>query len=112
MILILLGAFLIGIGFGFLGIIIFSKIKNAKKYINKTNLIIFCVIYGIVLLLTGAAGTVSIGGSLGYIAYPWISAVLTTGLKTKFKKIFSDQFYFAFLGTLILSIISTIAPQL
>ena len=108
---IILVGFLIAIGFGFLGITIFSKIKNAKKYINKKSLIIFCAVYGVALLFTDASGAKSIGSSLGYLGYPWISAILTTGLKTKFKKIFSDQFYFAFLGTLIFSIISTI-PQL
>ena len=108
---IMLVGFLIAIGFGFLGITIFSKIKNAKKYINKKSLIIFCAVYGVALLFTDATGAKSIGSSLGYLGYPWISAILTTGLKTKFKKIFSDQFYFAFLGTLIFSIISTI-PQL
>ena len=104
----MLGAFLIAIGFGFLGITIFSKIKNAKKYINKKSLIIFCVIYGVALLFTDVAGPKSLGGSLGYLGYPWISAILTTGVKTKFKKIFSDQFYYAFLGTLIFSILSTL----
>jgi len=105
---IIVGGLLLAMVFGFLGIAIFSRIKNAKKYVNKKNLIIFCVIYGIALLFTDVAGPKSLGGSLGYLGYPWISAILTIGVKTKFKKIFSDQFYYAFLGTLIFSILSTL----
>ncbi|WP_440909143.1 hypothetical protein [Candidatus Pelagibacter sp.] len=108
LILIVLIGFLIAIGFGFLGIAIFSKIKNSKKYINKKNLIIFCIIYAVALLFTDANGSRSIASSIGYLGYPWLSAILTTGLKTKFKKIFNDQFYFAFFGTLFFSVISTI----
>jgi membrane-associated HD superfamily phosphohydrolase len=108
---IIFGALLIAVVFGFIGIAILTKIKNAKKYINKKSLIIFCAIYAAALLLIDVSGAKSIGSSIGYLTYPWIGAVLTTGIKTKFKKIFSDQFYFAFFGTLFLSIISTI-PQL
>ena len=108
LIVIVLIGFLIAIVCGFLGIAIFSRIKNAKKYINKKNLIIFCIVYGVALLFTDASGAKSIGSSIGYIGFSWISAILTIVIKTKFKKIFNDEFYFAFLGTLIFSIISTI----
>ncbi len=104
---IVLIATLIFVAFGFLGIGIFSRFKNAKKYINKKNSIIFCIVYGIALLFTDEAGR-SIGGSIGYMILPYLGAVLTMAIKTKFKKIFNDEFYFAFLGTLIFSIISTI----
>ena len=92
---------------GFIGIGIFSRFKNAKKYINKKNAIIFCIVYGTALLFTDEAGK-GIGGSIGYIFVPFLGAVITMAIKNKFKKIFSDEFYFAFLGTLIFSIISTI----
>ena len=104
---IVLVATLMFVVFGFLGIGIFSRFKNAKKYINKKNSIIFCIVYGIALLFTDEAGR-GIGGSIGYMILPYLGAILTMAIKTKFKKIFNDEFYFAFLGTLIFSIISTI----
>ena len=92
--------------FGFLGIGIFSRFKNAKKYINKKNSIIFCIVYGIGIVLADQERK-GISSAMGFMILPYLAAILTISIKTKFKKFFNDEFYFAFLGALIFTIILT-----
>ena len=111
--------------FGGLGIIIFSRFKNAKKYINKKNSIIFCIAYVIYtmfitdmfvadtmkMFITNMFGDESwtfMFVALLFMIYSYLSAILTMAIKNNFKKIFNDEFYFAFLGTLILSALLTL----
>ena len=46
--------------------------------------------------------------ALLFMIYSYLSAILTMAIKNNFKKIFNDEFYFAFLGTLILSALLTL----
>lgn len=116
--------FFLWIGFFYLATYLLSKIKNIDKFIYKqTALIIFAVFFILIYnesesILWWEKGNPmikffqAIGATLPF----FITAVLVAGIKNKFKKIFTKDFYYALsllsiFGTFIIVINGGLTPK-
>jgi len=93
--------------FGLIGIYFSEKNNYLKKNLNKQNLIIISVVYVlfIAILMKNLEGNSGFNDglifSLGNFISTYIGALLATGIKTKFKKFFIKEFYFALCGSIV-----------
>ena len=109
--------------FGYLGIYFSNKIEFLKKFNNKKNLISLSAIFFLYiaiffkLVVDPEKELFShMVGSLGNYASLFLGSVLIILIRTKFKKIFNEEFYFALFGgiifgTLVLTLIYSIDPS-
>ena len=94
--------------FGFIGIYVAGKNKYLKKNLTKQNLIFISItfILLIAVLMKNLDGNNGLNDGLiysfGNFISTFIGAILTIGIKTKFKKFFVKEFYFALFGSIIL----------
>ena len=94
--------------FGLIGIYFSGQNKYLKKNLKKQSLTIISIVYilFIAVLMKNLEGNTGFNDgliySLGNFISTYIGALLAIGIKTKFKKFFVNEFYFALFGSIIL----------
>ena len=94
--------------FGLIGIYAVGKNKYLKKNLTKQNLIFISIVFIILnaVLMKNLDGNTGLSDGLiysfGNFIATFMGAILAIGIKTKFKKFFVKEFYFALFGSIIL----------
>ena len=94
--------------FGLIGIYAVGKNKYLKKNLTKQNLIFISIVFIILnaVLMKNLDGNTGLSDGLiysfGNFMATFMGAILAIGIKTKFKKFFVKEFYFALFGSIIL----------
>ena len=94
--------------FGLIGIYFVNKNKYLIKNLTKQNLIFMSFVFVILIavLMKNLEGNTGFRDGLifsfGNFISTFLGATLAIGIKTKFKKFFVKEFYFALFGSIIL----------
>ena len=94
------------LGSGYLGIYIFNRNPQFKKYLTTKNIIVISLVY--IVAVSFISGK-NVAYGFGAIFTPYVIALINSLFRNrfKFKNTFDDKFYPFFIGLLSIAFIST-----